>query len=117
MFTLVVTNSDDWLVAAQQLDTEAKHIKEVLGRPALSADERRIHSEYQLQRNVIFRNINGNSTKQVWLVPKPLRWQVVRRSHDKLGHIGTEKNNQTNPGKILVPGNEALRAEVRGLVW
>lgn len=91
IYATAMEETDDWLVAAQLLDADVKHIREVLEKPASSAEERRIHSEYKLQRNVVFRNIDGDSSRLLWLVPKPLRWQVVRRSHDDLGHVGTEK--------------------------
>lgn len=81
---------EDWIATVQSADEEAKRIKEILADPA-SVHVIDVHKNYKLKNNRVYR-IEGDEIK--WLVPKGVRWQVLKMNHDDVGHCGYDKTLQ-----------------------
>jgi len=77
----------DWIATVQGADDEIKRIKEILENRETEyiAD---IHKNYKLKGGYVYKLIDG---KTKWLVPKGVRWQILRMNHDNSGHFGFEK--------------------------
>lgn len=77
----------DWIATVQTADEEVKKIKDILSDPS-SAQAVDVHANYKLKNDLVYR-IVGESIK--WLVPKGVRWQILKMNHDDVGHGGFEK--------------------------
>nr|KAH0807678.1 hypothetical protein GEV33_015113 [Tenebrio molitor] len=93
-------NEDDWVLAAQLTDELCKHIHAVLSRQPEDNEDKRIHSEYVLKQNRIFK---VTPTGERWVVPKTARSQIVFFHHDNVGHFGAEKTLELIKGKYWFP--------------
>lgn len=82
--------NEDWITTVQCADDEVKKIKEVLEDPNSEqvADTRK---NYKLKNGRVYR-IVGDELK--WLVPKSVRWQIIQKNHDDIGHCGFDKTLQ-----------------------
>jgi hypothetical protein len=67
-------NENDWVLAAQLTDKLCKHMHAVLSRQPEDNEGKRIHSEYVLKQNRIFK---VTPTGERWVVPKTARSQIV----------------------------------------
>ncbi|CAH0723337.1 unnamed protein product, partial [Brenthis ino] len=83
--------TEDWIATIQNNDEEIKRIKEIL-ESKNTKDTVDIYNNYQLkglQTNCkVYRNIDGGIR---WVVPRGVRWQILRMNHDDIGHFGFEK--------------------------
>lgn len=77
----------DWISTVQSNDEEIGRIKDILQdqNTKFVAD---VHKNYQLKGNHVYRIVDG---KIKWVVPRAVRWQVLRMNHDDVGHFGYEK--------------------------
>lgn len=79
--------SDNWLSTAQTVDDEIKKLKDILENP----DLKKIidtHTNYTLKDGRVYRIVEGESR---WVVPKAMRWQILKRNHDDIGHFSFDK--------------------------
>ncbi|CAH2100995.1 unnamed protein product [Euphydryas editha] len=79
--------SDNWLSTAQLVDEEVQTIKNILKNPE-SKNIADVLNNYEVKNDRLYRKIDGSLK---WVVPKPMRWQILKRNHDDLGHFGFEK--------------------------
>jgi hypothetical protein len=93
-------NENDWVLAAQLTDKLCKHMHAVLSRQPEDNEGKRIHSEYVLKQNRIFK---VTPTGERWVVPKTARSQIVFFHHDNVGHFGAEKTLELIKGKYWFP--------------
>lgn len=84
-------NVEDWVTTVQSSDPEIKIIKQVLEDPS-TAKVASIHKEYKIKNGRVFRIIDENTIR--WVVPRGVRWQLLRANHDDVGHFGFEKTLQ-----------------------
>lgn len=88
---MTIENSEeDWIVTVQSADEEVKNIREILSSPD-TKQMMDIHKNYKLKNNRVYR-IVGEEIK--WLVPKGVRWQILKMNHDDVGHCGFDKTLQ-----------------------
>lgn len=77
----------DWLVAAQCNDKEIQHIKSVLELGDKSTNGQ-LFIDYELKSGAVYRKTAYGCR---WVVPKAARYQVLRMSHDDVGHFAFAK--------------------------
>lgn len=79
--------TDNWLSTAQSMDQGISSIKTALLDPATekAADAKK---NYKLKNYRVYRITEAGLR---WVVPKAVRWQVLRRNHDDIGHFGFDK--------------------------
>lgn len=81
----------DWLKTVQQSDVELQRIANILNDPN-TKEVVEIQSNFTIKNNILYRIVKkDNEITLLWVVPKSVRWQVVRMNHDDLGHFGFEK--------------------------
>lgn len=78
---------DDWIATVQSNDEEVKRIKEILSNKDTKyvVD---VHKNYEIKGNHVYRIVDGGLR---WVVPRSVRWQLLRMNHDDVGHFGYEK--------------------------
>lgn len=86
-FPTVLIISDDWLKTVQSADSEIERIKKVLLDPD-SKNVIDIKQNFCIKHNSVYR-ITDNGHK--WLVPKGVRWHILKACHDDIGHFSVEK--------------------------
>ncbi|KAG6458358.1 hypothetical protein O3G_MSEX010822 [Manduca sexta] len=80
-------NTEDWISTVQSNDDEINRIRDIL-RDKNTSIISDIYKNYQLRGNNVFRIVGD---KQKWVVPRAVRWQILRMNHDEVGHFGYEK--------------------------
>lgn len=86
ILAMTAESSSSWIVTAQALDPQVRAIKDFLGGDQTTQKPEQNLYDYELGDGVIFLKVGiGNTAKRLWVVLKPLRWQVVRRCHDNIG--------------------------------
>lgn len=80
----------DWIATVKSANEEVKKIKEILS-DSDSEHVIDIHNKYKFKNNRIYR-IVGDEIK--WIVPKSVRWQILKMNHDGVGHCGYDKTLQ-----------------------
>jgi transposase InsO family protein len=80
----------DWITTVQSTDAEIKMIKEVLGDQS-SEQVADFVNNYRLKNGRVYRVVNDELK---WVVPKSVRWQIVQKNHDDVGHCGFDKTLQ-----------------------
>lgn len=77
----------DWIATVQGDDEELLRIRKILqdSDTKYIAD---VHKNYQMKGNYVYRVVDDGIR---WLVPRGVRWQVLRMNHDDIGHFGFEK--------------------------
>lgn len=91
---LLITHLDeeDWLCVLQRKDQQIQRIADVLQKKEPeNIEERRLLTEYEIRNGRVYKNENGNLK---WAVPKRIRWRIVQKCHDELGHLALEKTLQ-----------------------
>lgn len=83
----VLNITDEWLKTVQMSDSEVDRIKNILLDPETN-NIVEINKNYCLKNNNVFR-VTDKGLK--WLVPKGVRWQILKSCHDDIGHFSTEK--------------------------
>lgn len=84
---VLTINTEDWLSTVQESDDEIKCIKEILSNPT-SERVIDIHKNYMFKNKRVYRKI-GDTCR--WVVPKGVRWQILKMNHDDIGHFGFDK--------------------------
>lgn len=80
-------SESDWIVTVQGADSEIQRIIDVLKDPN-SNDTTEIKLNYKLKNGKLFR-ITPDGDR--WVVPKGVRWQIVKKNHDDIGHFALDK--------------------------
>lgn len=78
----------DWVLVAQLTDDKINAIKHILEKPATDEYAKQIHKDYKLKENRLYKVDAG---KELWVVPKGLRREILRACHDEMGHFSTNK--------------------------
>ncbi|XP_028173660.1 uncharacterized protein LOC114362443 [Ostrinia furnacalis] len=78
----------DWITTVQSGDSEITRIKEILEDPE-TAKIASIRKDYKIKNGRVFRIIDDTTDR--WVVPRAVRWQLLRANHDDVGHFGFEK--------------------------
>lgn len=82
-----ITEETDWIITVQNADSEIQRIVGILNDPNLN-DIVDIKNNYKLKNGKLYRvTVDGDR----WVVPKGVRWQVVRQNHDDIGHFAVDK--------------------------
>lgn len=89
--TVMVINDDDWLLTLQLGDPELRRIRDIVSSDLDSKGLEYIKENYILKENKLYRCVGGNTECIRWVVPKGARWQLCKRNHDDIGHVGYEK--------------------------
>jgi hypothetical protein len=79
-------NENDWVLAAQLQDETCKRLHTVLMREPTDSEGKRIHDEYTLKQNRVYKVTPDGLP---WVVPKTAR--TVFYHHDNVGHFGVDK--------------------------
>ncbi|KAL0832340.1 hypothetical protein ABMA28_001773 [Loxostege sticticalis] len=87
VFDVLAIESEDWLITMQNANEEIQNIKRVLEDPD-TKNAVDIHQNYKIKNGKIYRLVEGQLR---WLVPRGVRWQLLQKNHDELGHFGLEK--------------------------
>lgn len=77
----------NWLATVQLADEEVRKIIGILENPEFEHITD-IKSNYKVKHGRLFR-ITKSGDK--WVVPKGVRWQIVKQNHDDIGHFAVEK--------------------------
>ncbi|XP_063360618.1 uncharacterized protein LOC134649717 [Cydia amplana] len=83
-------SDQDWISTVQSADTEIKKIKETLSDP----DSEQVIdylNNYKLKNDRVYRIV---ADEFKWVVPKSVRWQILQKNHDDVGHCGFDKTLQ-----------------------
>lgn len=77
----------DWIATVQSNDEETKRIRDILQdeETKVIAD---VRNNYQVKGGHVYRILDKGNR---WVVPRAVRWQVVRMNHDDVGHFGYDK--------------------------
>lgn len=86
--TVLRIEAADWILASQLTDDKVKNICDILGKKPTTEYENNIHREFKLENERVYKITN---TGLKWLVPKGMRNEIVRASHDEVGHFALEK--------------------------
>lgn len=79
--------TDNWLSTAQMVDDEIVRIKKILNSP--DAEKcLEVCKNFKLKNDRVYRIVDNGLR---WVVPKAIRWQILKRNHDDIGHFGFEK--------------------------
>lgn len=84
---VLAVNETSWLVTVQSADSEIQRIIGILKDPNLH-DLVDIKSNYSIKGDKLFRKTPQGDR---WVVPKGVRWQVVKQNHDDIGHFSLDK--------------------------
>ncbi|CAK1597525.1 unnamed protein product [Parnassius mnemosyne] len=85
---IMSVSTEDWISTVQSSDDEVKRIKDVLEDPETSKIAS-IYKDYTIKNGRVFRILKDGATR--WMVPKGVRWQLLKINHDDVGHFGFEK--------------------------
>lgn len=86
--TLEVRNiSTDWIVTVQQNDSEIQRIVNIL-KDVETNNAVEIDKNFAIKRDLLYRKTD-NGLK--WVVPKGVRWQILKSNHDDVGHFSFDK--------------------------
>lgn len=81
-------STEDWISTVQSSDEEVRRIKDVLEDPETSKIAG-IHKEYKIKNGRVFKILGEDVSR--WVVPKGVRWHLLKSNHDDVGHFGFEK--------------------------
>lgn len=84
---ILIVSENNWLVTVQGADSEVQRIIGILKDPNFY-DIVDIKNNYKLKDGKLFRITEQGDR---WVVPKGVRWQVVKQNHDDIGHFATDK--------------------------
>lgn len=76
-------SESDWIITVQNSDSEIQRIVGILNDPNLD-DVTDIKGNFKLKNGRLFRITTDGDR---WVVPKGVRWQVVKTNHDDIGHF------------------------------
>lgn len=87
----VDVEDERWLQTVQQADTELQRITNILQDPD-STNIVELKANFTVKNDKLYRIVKKkDSVRLLWVVPKSVRWQIVRSNHDEVGHFGFDK--------------------------
>lgn len=86
-YNVMMINDDNWLATVQGSDDEIQRIIGILKDPNLD-NIIDIKTKYKTKNGKLFRI---TATGDKWVVPKGVRWQIVKQNHDDIGHFAIDK--------------------------
>lgn len=86
----IALDTEDWLLTMQLQDTKIREIVDVLRGTRKSQQEKQLRNEYKIENRLYRRD----GDKLLFVIPKAVRWRIVRYCHDEMGHYGIEKTIQ-----------------------
>lgn len=86
-FPSILTINEDWIKTVQSGDDEIRRIKDIL-LDSNSNDIVNIKQNYCIKSGNVYKLTDDG---EKWLVPKGVRWQILKTCHDDIGHFSTEK--------------------------
>lgn len=89
--SVMVISDDDWLLTLQLGDPELRRIRDIITDDLDPRGLEYIKNNYVIKNNKLFRCVEGDKENLRWVVPKGARWQLCKRNHDDIGHVGFEK--------------------------
>lgn len=95
VFRIDVTKNDveddRWLQTVQQADTELQRIVDILKDPE-SNNVVEVKTNFTIKNDKLYRVVKKDDSVQLlWVVPKSVRWQIVKSNHDDVGHFSFDK--------------------------
>lgn len=81
-------NVEDWLSTAQLAAEEIQRIKTILEDPQ-TAKIVANYNDYKIKNGRVYRIVDENTLR--WVVPRGVRWHILKTNHDDVGHFGFEK--------------------------
>lgn len=88
---VLLVEDDAWLETVQSQDQELKRMIEILRDPK-SEKVLEIKNNFTIKNDRLYRIIKKrDDVTLLWVVPKSVRFQIVRMNHDNNGHFGFEK--------------------------
>lgn len=88
---ILSVGSEDWIATVQSSDEEVRRIKDILEDPE-TPKIAGVHKDYKIKNGRVFRILSDGTLR--WLVPRGVRWQVLKANHDGIGHFGFDKTLQ-----------------------
>lgn len=80
-----------WLQTVQQSDSELQRIVSILKDPE-SNNIVEVKNNFTIKNNKLYRIVRKDDTvRLLWVVPKSVRWQIVKSNHDDVGHFSYDK--------------------------
>lgn len=76
----------DWLTTVQADDDEIQRIKRIIDSETQEVIG--VKQNYCIKRGMVYKKTDDGPK---WLVPKAVRWQILRACHDNIGHFSYEK--------------------------
>lgn len=92
--------TEDWISTVQSSDEEIKRIKEILEDPN-TPNVTKTYKEYTVKNGRVFRLVENGDTR--WVVPRSVRWQLMKANHDDVGHFGFDKTLERIRSKFWFP--------------
>lgn len=80
----------DWLTTVQKNDSEIQRTMQILNDVTLN-NIPDIKNNYVIKRGLLYRKTDDGDR---WVVPKGVRWQILKSSHDDIGHFAFDKTLQ-----------------------
>lgn len=77
----------DWILTVQQNDSEVRRIIDILNDKTIN-NAVEITKNFVIKRGLLYR-LTEKGIK--WVVPKGVRWQVLKANHDDIGHFSLDK--------------------------
>ncbi|CAH1969923.1 unnamed protein product [Acanthoscelides obtectus] len=82
---VLIMDASDWVLALQQQDESIRIIKEKLA----AANDKDILNNYKIRDHKLYRKTLDGKLKLV--VPKSARFNILRKYHDDIGHVGLKR--------------------------
>ncbi|CAH3935267.1 unnamed protein product [Pieris brassicae] len=84
---LVRTIDTKWIATVQKDDSELKRIVDILN-DSTSGDIVDIRNNFLIKRGLLYRKTDDGER---WVVPKGVRFQLLKANHDDIGHFSFDK--------------------------
>lgn len=84
---ICVIGETSWLVTVQGADDEIQRIIKILDDPQLESVVD-VRKNYKFKNGKLYRVTEKGDR---WVVPKGVRWQIVKQNHDDIGHFSVDK--------------------------
>lgn len=89
----------DWVATVQQNDPEIHRIITILN-DSENNNIFEIKNNFVMKRGLLYRKTDYGDR---WVVPKGVRWQVLKSNHDEIGHFGFDKTLDLIKSKYWFP--------------
>lgn len=86
-----IGTDERWLQTIQQADGELRRIVEIL-KDTESNNVLEIKNNFTYKNDKLYRVVKkDDEVNLLWVVPKSVRWQILKSNHDNVGHFGYDK--------------------------